>query len=115
MKSLDELRRVAMNVGEIEKNVKVLVREIEEKIVMGMQKGLSRVKIFLSNCDYQFIACDGNHGVKIILYNLLEILNSKSYTVRVAEDEGGYTVYIDISKNKKEIQLLDAYINKYKF
>lgn len=113
IKSLEELRKVAMNSGEIEKNIKILVREIEEKIILGMQRSMSKISIALSTCDYQFIACDEKQGVKIILCNLLEILSRKQYTVGVHEGEQGYVIVIDISKNKKELEALDGYIRKF--
>jgi tRNA(Ser,Leu) C12 N-acetylase TAN1 len=113
MKSLEDLKKAAINSAELTKYVRVLVRELEDKILAGLKQHMKFVSVDMYFYTYSTIAADTEECAKIILYNILEIMKTKKYKVKVIPTKGGYKIVVDISENSNLIESLDKYLAPY--
>ncbi len=112
IKSIDELRKQAINTFDIEEYLKVLIEEAEEKIKKTIYDG--RDKVFIEILNNQFIIpyytnCAG----KVMAYYFCQVLEKKNYVFKVKTVKNGYVVIIDISKHTgpKVEDLFEKYLN----
>lgn len=115
IKNLDELHKIAICNDDIENHIKLLVTESEQKIIEGIQTGLSTVVLHVTHGSYHLLTYSIEDSTKILVYNLIKILSIAKYGIKLKRVNMGYNVIIDISNRSggKLTNMLNEYLNNF--
>ena len=115
IKSLDELHKLAVDNDDLESHIKLLISEVEQKIIEAIQTGLSFVIIPIMIGDYQLLTYNQDDSTKIIVYNIMKVLSNNKYIIKLKKLNNGYHIIIDISNRSgsKLTGMLNDYLNKF--
>ncbi len=115
IKNFDELYKIAVNTEDLEGHIKILVNEIEQKIIEGIQTRLSTIIIPISHSTYHLLTYTTEDATKIVLFNIIKILTNAGYKLKLKQVIEGFNLFIDISTRSgtKLTNILNDYLNKF--
>lgn len=116
IKSIDELRRSAISGQDITHHVKTLVRSIETSIMQAIRMREDKLIVQIPYGIYNFECFSAISSVKIMAFNIIQILEHNGYSVNLRDINNDYHIIIDLTKygGKGIDDMLDQYLNKYK-
>ena len=97
IKSLDELHRIAINSDEVIGFVKILINEIEAAVLKSLQTQDSKAVIPIYYDHYNLSSFNKLDAVRIITYNLIQILHEKKYDIKLEKVSKGLHLIINLS------------------
>lgn len=116
IKSIDDLKREAINGKIINRYVDALARSIEVDVKSALRNRDSSVIIPIIYGTYILDCFDEVESTKIMVYNILQVLSKQDYPVEIVNNIDGYYIHINLEKycGKKIHEMLDSYLNQYK-
>mgnify|MGYP003425325525 FL=1 len=106
---------MAVDTSDLERYIKIMIEELETKIIECLQNGLSKVIFPVHIGDYNMPVYSRDDSTKIIVYNLIKTLQSAKYSVKLVKTKDSYNLNIDISNRSgsKTTAMLNDYLNKF--
>jgi hypothetical protein len=113
IRSLGEIRDSSMNSLEMAKHLRVLIAEMEEKISAALVRALPVALLEIYEYDYSAITYDPERFVKILIFNLIEVMQKKKYTVKLLKIKDGFAVKVNTLAGREMDEKLDLYLKKF--
>ncbi len=115
IRTLEELHKLAINSEEIIGFVKILINETEDTIIHALQSHKTEVTIPIYFGQYNLTSYNKLDAVKILTFNLIQVLKEKKYSVKLQRVTRGFNVIIDLSNVSGSVvsNMLDTYLNQY--
>lgn len=115
IKSIEDLQRTAIGGRDIQHHVRALANHVENEIINAIRIRDSYVTVAVLYGTYRLECFNDIESVKLMVYNIIQLLNRSGYAFEIKTSEDGYYIIINLTRyNGKYVDtMLDSYIDQF--